>query len=99
VFRIAQEAITNARRHARDATRVDVRVAVDGAGVRLNVSDDGRAAAAPARPEGPATAVAGYGITGMRERAALLGGTCEAGPAPDGGWLVAAALPRARWTP
>jgi signal transduction histidine kinase len=99
VFRIAQEAITNARRHARDATRVDVRVAVDGAGVRLNVSDDGRAAAATARPEGLATAVAGYGITGMRERAALLGGTCEAGPAPDGGWLVAAALPRARWTP
>jgi len=40
----------------------------------------------------------GYGITGMRERAALLGGTCEAGPALGGGWVVAAKLPRAGWT-
>ncbi|KQM82629.1 sensor histidine kinase [Agromyces sp. Leaf222] len=92
VFRIAQEAVTNARRHARDATRVGVRVRVDGDGVQLEVLDDGRPAAS-ARP--------GYGITGMIERATLLGGTCEAGAvdaADGGGWRVAAALPRAAWT-
>ncbi|WP_109211911.1 MULTISPECIES: histidine kinase [Microbacterium] len=90
VFRIAQEAVTNARRHARAATRIDVHVAVDPGGVRLEVRDDGG---------GTATAPAGYGITGMGERAALLGGTCEAGPAPDGsGWAVVAAIPRAGWT-
>lgn len=91
VFRLAQEAVTNARRHARDATRVDVRVRVDADGVRLEVLDDGRPAA---------SASPGYGITGMIERATLLGGTCEAGPSGlDGiGWRVAAVLPRAAWT-
>ncbi|MBW9120326.1 sensor histidine kinase [Microbacterium trichothecenolyticum] len=89
VFRIAQEAVTNARRHARDATRVEVGVDVDAGGVKLEVRDDG---------EGAASVSPGYGLTGMRERAALLGGACEAGPAPDGGWIVAATLPRAGWT-
>ncbi|ANJ26137.1 sensor histidine kinase [Agromyces aureus] len=93
VFRLAQESVTNARRHARDATRVDVAVQVDGSGVRLEVRDDGRPAAS-ARP--------GYGITGMVERATLLGGTCAAGPAAGtddaGGWRVSAVLPRAAWT-
>jgi len=88
VFRLAQEAVTNARRHARNATRVDVHVRVDGAGVRLDVRDDG---------EPVASAVPGYGLTGMAERADLLGGTCEAGPAPGGGWAVSAVLPRAGW--
>ena len=85
VFRIAQEAITNARRHARHATRVDVVVRVDDEQVRLDVRDDGGAAA---------SATPGYGTTGMRERAALLGGTCEACPLEGGGWAVAAVLPR-----
>jgi len=101
VFRLAQEAVTNARRHARGATQVDVRVHADGDGVRLEVRDDGEPAA---------SAVPGLGITGMRERAALLGGTCEAGPVVDGGerddrghgegrgWLVTAVLPRAGWS-
>ena len=88
VFRLAQEAVTNARRHARNATRVDVHVRVDGAGVRLDVRDDGEPAA---------SAAPGYGLTGMAERADLLGGTCEAGPAPGGGWAVTAVLPRAGW--
>ncbi|WP_395244087.1 sensor histidine kinase [Agromyces sp. MMS24-K17] len=97
VFRIAQEAVTNARRHARDATRIAVRVGVDAAGVRLQVRDDGTTAA-PAGPEASAsTGASGYGLTGMAERAALLGGTCTAGPAPDGGWAVVAVLPRAGW--
>ncbi|MFB7891794.1 sensor histidine kinase [Microbacterium sp. NPDC056044] len=90
VFRIAQEAVTNARRHARGATRIEVGVKVDAGGVRLEVRDDGGGAAS--------TPSFGYGITGMRERAALLGGTCDAGPAPGGGWVVAATLPRAGWT-
>ena len=110
VFRIAQEAVTNARRHARDASRIEVGVEVDAEGVQLEVRDDGGAAAGPTRPEAPRSAPAlrggdarsipsfGYGITGMRERAALLGGTCEAGPALGGGWVVAARLPRAGWT-
>ena len=103
VFRLAQEAVTNARRHARGATRVEVRVQVDAAGVRLEVRDDG---------EPVASAVPGYGITGMVERAALLGGTCEAGPVTadsgdgdgdgDGGggrgWAVTAVLPRTGWS-
>ncbi|TYL52849.1 sensor histidine kinase [Agromyces mariniharenae] len=88
VFRLAQEAVTNARRHARNATRVDVHVRVDGSGVRLDVRDDGEPAA---------SAAPGYGLTGMAERADLLGGTCEAGPAPGGGWAVTAVLPRAGW--
>lgn len=86
VYRIAQEAVTNARRHARSPRLVRVHAAVDGDVVRLVVTDDGEP---PARASGE-----GYGLAGMRERAALLGGTCEAGPAPDGGWAVTATLPR-----
>jgi signal transduction histidine kinase len=85
VYRIAQESVTNARRHARHATAIDVEVEADEREVRLNVRDDGDGAAA-ARP--------GYGITGMIERATLLGGTCAADRAPDGGWIVTARLPR-----
>lgn len=89
VYRIAQEGVTNARRHARNATRIHVRVRADEAGIRLDVRDDGDAAS---------SAAPGYGITGMMERATLLGGACEAGPAPGGGWAVTAVLPRAGWS-
>ncbi|MBT2499136.1 sensor histidine kinase [Agromyces sp. ISL-38] len=89
VYRLAQEGVTNARRHARHATGVDVIVHADAAGIRLDVRDDGDPAA---------SAAPGYGITGMIERATLLGGTCEAGPAPDGGWIVTAVLPRSGWS-
>ncbi|MEO8263598.1 MAG: histidine kinase [Pseudolysinimonas sp.] len=85
VFRIAQESVTNARRHARTLSRIDMRVDVDDSRVRLSVHDDGAA--------GP-TGEPGYGITGMTERAALLGGTCTAGRSADGGWTVTAELPR-----
>lgn len=88
VHRLAQEAITNARRHARGATRIEVRVDVDDAVVRLRVGDDGEPG--PVR----SGAVPGYGLTGMIERVTLLGGTCEAGPDPDRGWTVRAELPR-----
>ncbi|TDD35100.1 sensor histidine kinase [Nonomuraea terrae] len=86
IYRIAQESVTNARRHARHATRIEVRVAADDASVRLHVSDDGDNTATVPSP--------GYGLLGMIERAGLLGGTCEAGPNPGRGWTVTAVLPR-----
>ncbi len=86
VYRIAQESITNAIRHARRATRVDVRVCGDDAWVRLTVCDDG---------EPTHRAPTGYGLVGMAERAALLGGTLDAGPNADRGWTVSATLPKA----
>jgi two-component system, NarL family, sensor histidine kinase UhpB len=89
VYRIAQEAVTNARRHARNATRVDVHVEAGAPGIRVDVRDDGDAVA---------SATPGYGLRGMAERVALLGGTCEAGAAPGGGWSVSAVLPRAGWS-
>jgi signal transduction histidine kinase len=88
VFRLAQEAVTNARRHARNATQIKVRVAADDTSVHLRVTDDG-AAPSPATAEPP-----GFGLAGMRERAALLGGVCSAGPDPGRGWIVTATLPR-----
>lgn len=87
IYRLAQESITNALRHARNATRVEVSIEVDIAEVRLTVSDNGEVAA-------PAPLV-GYGIVGMQERATLLGGTLEAGPGADTGWTVRASVPRA----
>jgi signal transduction histidine kinase len=91
IYRLAQEAVTNARRHARNATRIEVRVDTDAALVHLRVSDDG-----DTNPDRPAEA-SGYGLIGMIERVNLLGGSCQAGPAPDGGWTVTAVLPRTGW--
>jgi signal transduction histidine kinase len=88
IYRLAQESVTNARRHARHATRIEVHVAADDTSVHLRVSDDGDTGLI--RP----TASPGYGLIGMIERAGLLGGTCEAGPNPDRGWTVTAMLPR-----
>ena len=87
VFRLTQEAVTNARRHARHATRIEVRVATDDTSVHLQVTDDGEPIAET--PPGH-----GFGLAGMRERAQLLGGVCSAGPNPDRGWSVTATLPR-----
>ncbi|MCG8612572.1 MAG: histidine kinase [Pseudomonadales bacterium] len=86
LYRLAQEAITNARRHARDATRVRVRVVGEPNQVCLTVDDDG----APTRFE----ITSGYGLRGMSERAALLGGSVHAGPRDGRGWQVEAVLPR-----
>lgn len=86
VYRLAQEALTNALRHARDASRVAIRVVDGGGTLRLRVTDDGRI--------DPARSVDhGFGLLGMTERAQLLGGTLRAGPAPEGGWTVDAELP------
>jgi len=86
IYRLAQESITNARRHARHATQVTVAVTGDANHVRLTIDDDGSAAGG--------RAPAGYGLVGMRERASLLGGTFHAGPTAERGWRVEAVLPR-----
>jgi signal transduction histidine kinase len=91
LFRLAQEAITNALRHARHATRIQVRVVGDDDHVRLTVDDDGDA---PATAPTGAGRASGYGLVGMAERTHLLGGTLDAGPGRDGGWTVHAVLPR-----
>jgi signal transduction histidine kinase len=87
-FRLAQEAVTNALRHARQASEVQVRIDGDDDHVRVTVVDDGRGGAAPT------ASTPGFGLVGMAERAKLLGGTFEAGPRPGGGWIVAATFPR-----
>ncbi|WP_137843945.1 histidine kinase [Microbacterium sp. 2FI] len=94
-YRIAQEALTNTRRHAHGATRVDVTAAVDAAAVRLEVRDDGHVAPGGSSRGG---GYGGYGIAGMLERARLVGGICEVGPHVDDGWVVAATLPKAGTT-
>jgi signal transduction histidine kinase len=84
LYRIAQESVTNAIRHARNATRITVDVVIEGEEVRLLVRDDGEPAA-----QGPF----GYGLVGIAERARLLGGSFRAGPAAGGGWMVDVVLP------
>jgi signal transduction histidine kinase len=83
-YRIVQEALTNARRHAGDVpVRIDLRR--DGLSIALEVVN------------GPGTAAAdpggGLGLVGIRERATLLGGMADAGPTADGGFAVRARLP------
>ncbi len=92
LYRIAQEAVTNAVRHARDATRITVHVADEDEQVRLTVRDDGAA-------NGTGHTPPGYGLVGMAERASLLGGSLQAGPDPAGGWTVDALLPKGVSTP
>ncbi len=86
LYRLAQESVTNAVRHARRATRIEIRVRGERDHIRLTVRDDGEQGGAGGT---------GYGLAGMRERAALLGGTLEAGPGGGAGWTVNAVLPRA----
>lgn len=88
LYRLTQESITNARRHARHATGIWVTVVGDGEFVRLTVRDDGERG-----PFGAASST-GFGLVGMAERAALLGGTFEAGPSGHRGWTVEVVLPR-----
>jgi signal transduction histidine kinase len=87
VYRIVQESVTNAMRHAVDATEVVVRVIGEPQRIRVTVRDDGSRAGRGRD---------GYGLAGLRERAALLGGELRAGPGVDQGWRVEAELPRGR---
>jgi signal transduction histidine kinase len=84
-YRIVQEALTNVRKHA-GPTCAEVTVRYSLRDIAIDVADDGWGAAAD--PTDP-----GHGLTGMRERAALCGGTVTAGPRPGGGWHVHALLP------
>jgi signal transduction histidine kinase len=87
-YRILQEALSNTLRHAPGA-EVTVEVGFEPDRLRLRVHND----PPPAGGERPSPAPPGHGIVGMRERAAMLGGTLAAGPTSDGGYLVEAALP------
>jgi signal transduction histidine kinase len=89
-YRIVQEALTNARRHAPGAS-VDVRVGYEPDKLRLRVSDDG--------PGPPVEDTSGHGLLGMQERAAMVGGRLRTGAAEGGGFLVEAELPIARSAP
>ena len=90
-YRIVQEALTNTLRHA-GASRADVTVRSGPDGVELDVVDDG---CGPVAGTG-GTGGAGRGLVGMRERAAMVGGTLDAGPLPAGGYRVHAQLPLER---
>jgi signal transduction histidine kinase len=92
-YRIVQEALTNARRHAPGAA-IDVELCYDDDTLRLRVRDNGpgpslsSSAGSSEEPEGP-----GHGLLGMRERAATVGGSLRTGAASGGGFLVEAVLP------
>ena len=88
VYRVVQEGLTNALKHAGGA-RTRVLVAYEDSAVRVEVSDDGQS-----RIRHPlASSGAGHGLQGMRERVVTAGGELAAGCRPDGGWVVVARLP------
>lgn len=84
VYRIVQEALTNALRYARRAATL-VRLSWEREQLRVEILDDG--------PAGAAAEGTGRGLVGMRERATLVGGRLEAGPRVGGGYAVRAWLP------
>jgi signal transduction histidine kinase len=86
-FRIVQEALTNVVKHA-DRARTTVMLGYRPDALELTITDSGNGAPAPAGP-----ASAGHGLIGMRERAALFGGTLNAGPREGHGFEVRASLP------
>ncbi len=85
-YRVVQEALTNTVKHAQ-ATRADVALRFRDDALDVEVRDDGRGAEAE---PGDGT---GHGLIGMRERVTVFGGSLEAGPAPGGGFAVAARFP------
>jgi signal transduction histidine kinase len=89
-YRIVQEALSNAMRHA-PGSQVRVSVAYRGDVLELEVRND--AVASVLVGSGARDAGGGHGLVGMRERAAMLGGTLDAGPTEDGGFMVSAVLP------
>ncbi|MCQ9384302.1 sensor histidine kinase [Brevibacterium sp. 50QC2O2] len=90
VYRVVQEALTNARKHAGPGlTRVDVALTYRPDKVEVRVCDDGRGPTAGVQPDS-----GGHGLVGMRERVAAHEGTLTAGPGTGGGFEVVAVLPR-----
>ncbi|WP_409240237.1 sensor histidine kinase [Streptomyces sp. PA5.6] len=96
-YRLVQEALTNAAKHAGPGAVTVVRLDWHPAGDRLKITilDDGRGAPPADRSE----LSTGHGLLGMRERVAVCGGTFEAGPARNGGFRVAAGLPTQKLSP
>jgi signal transduction histidine kinase len=101
VYRIVQEALTNALKHAQDPALVTVHLDFEDPDISVRVRDDGcTGAGAPVtrsngngdRPPRANGSVHGHGVAGMAERAAAFGGRLRAGPAPSGGWEVLATL-------
>jgi signal transduction histidine kinase len=91
-YRIVQESLSNASQHAPGAA-VTVSVDHDARAVQLSVANGpGPPAARPGRERGQSHGP-GHGLTGMRERVALLGGSLSAGPTPAGGFMVSVELP------
>jgi len=89
-YRIVQEAITNAVKHAEAATAIAVELSWTPCCLRVVVTDDGRGTG---RSGGLAGSAGGFGLAGMRERAVFYGGTVAAGPRQQGGWEVNATIP------
>ncbi|MEU7659682.1 sensor histidine kinase [Streptomyces lincolnensis] len=90
-FRVVQEALTNVRRHAGDATEIVVALRRDGRRLEVTVSDDGRGGTQlPAAAHG-----GGFGLVGLTERVTALGGRLHTGPRAEHGWEVRAVF----WTP
>jgi signal transduction histidine kinase len=85
MFRIVQEALTNAVKHGGEDATAEVLVTWTGDTVRIDVTNESQR---PTRAAAP-----GFGLMGMRERVALFGGTLAHGPNPDGGFSVEAVLP------
>jgi signal transduction histidine kinase len=83
-YRLIQEGLTNALKHAR-AGQAEVLVRYEDGQVELTVSDDGRG--------GGGGDKGGHGLVGMRERVSVYGGELEAGPRPEGGYRLRARLP------
>jgi signal transduction histidine kinase len=95
VYRVVQEALTNAVRYAGDAP-VDIQVIFSPAAITVFIDDEGPSASIGPRPAGTTHSVggSGHGLVGMQERLAAVGGTLEAGPRrPGPGWRVYATIP------
>ncbi|RFA07464.1 hypothetical protein B7R21_14815 [Subtercola boreus] len=91
VYRIAQEALTNCRKHAGSAVRVDARLRYLDDAIEIEVGDDGRGSSTPIASA--ASGPRGLGLVGMRERVDAAGGILETGPKARGGYIVRARLP------
>ena len=87
VYRIVQEALTNTLKHSVDPSRIGIDIRYGADSVTVDVHDDGTATADSGAEAG------GHGVIGMRERAAVYGGTVHAGPDSAGGWRIHAHLP------
>lgn len=88
IYRIIQEALTNARKHAGTGSRVLVDLNLGAQAIDLVVEDDGGGRTSPLAPT-----TQGHGLIGMRERVASYGGTFEAGPVPGGGFQIRVRIP------